>query len=230
MRRKINAIRYIGVLILTILIFTIGIFLGGMVEGFRVQNLYTQLQEQDLDYQNVLTEGNYLNYIVSLKENNLNNSNNVSCDLIRGAYFTSIKNLYNSRLKLENYINTGSVKEKEFSRLKEHYANVQINYWILANRISNLCDGNLNTILYFYQDEKKCPSCEDQGVHLSYVKAKLKDEVMIFSLDLDRIGPTQLLAQKYGAYERESPILVINEEVYGFSTNSEIFDILNVNN
>lgn len=226
MRRQINVMRYLGVLFLTILIFSIGIFLGGAVEQMRVQSLYTQLQVQDLDYQNVVTESSYLDYVVSQKEQ----GNNVSCSLIKGAYYTSISNLDDSRIKLENYINTGSVKEDEFARLKSHYSNVQINYWILANRISSLCEGNMKTILYFYQDEKKCPQCEDEGVHLSYVKAKLKDEVLVFSLDLDKSGPTQLLAQKYNIFEKETPVLVIGEKTYGFLTNSEIFDVLENNN
>lgn len=222
MRRQIKVMRYLGVLLLTIMIFVLGIFLGNTAGELRVENLYTQLQSQDLEYQSIITESAYIDYIVSLKEQN----DNVSCELIKGAYYTSISNLDDSRIKLENYINGGSVKVDEFARLKDHYSNVQINYWILANRIGNLCGGNMNTILYFYQDDKKCPECEDQGVHLSYVKAKMKDEVLVFSLDLERLGPTQLLAQKYNAYEKGTPVLVIDEQVYGYSTNEELFKIL----
>lgn len=222
MRKQINWLRHLSVLFLTVIIFTLGVFIGGDVEQMRVSNLYTQLQEQDVSYQSLITEGNYIDYVVGLKEQ----GDNVSCDTIKGAYYTSISNLDKSRIKLENYINTGSVEVEEFARLKEHYSNVQINYWILANRINNVCVGNMNPILYFYAEDKACPSCEDQGVHLSYVKQKLGDDVLVFSLDAQKEGAIKLLAQKYDVYSRELPVLIIDEQVYGYSSNAQIFKIL----
>lgn len=222
MREKLNLLRHFSILMLTIIIFTIGIFIGNNVEGLRVEKLYTDLQQQDLAYQNIVTESNYISYIVSLKEQ----GEDIDCNTIKGNYYTSIANLDDSRLKLEAYINNAKVKEEEYSRLKDHYANLQINYWILANRIDNICDGNMNPVLYFYAEKKKCPACEDQGTHLSYVKAKLKDDVLIFSLDTEKEGAIKLLNQRYEVNQRELPVLVIDEKVYGFSSNDEIFSIL----
>ncbi len=223
MRERVKVIRYLGVLFLTILIFVIGIFLGSSVEELRVENLYNQLQEQDLEYQTVVTESTYIDFLVSSKEER----GNISCDAIKGTYYTSIGNLDDARLKLENYINFGKVREDEFYRLREHYSNVQINYWILANRISSLCDSNMNTILYFYADKKKCPACEDQGIHLSYVKQRLGDDILIFAFDSQSSsGVLKLLSQRYSVSERELPVLVINNEIYGFMHNSLIFKIL----
>jgi hypothetical protein len=222
MRKQISWLRHLSILFLTIVIFTIGVLIGGNVEGLRVQNLYTQLQEQDLDYQTLVTESQYIDYIIALKEQ----GDEVSCELIEGTYYTSIANLDSSRIKLENYINSGSVKTEEFSRLKDHYSNIQINYWILANKVNNLCGSDMNTILYFYADDNVCPECQDQGVHLSYVKQRLADDVLIFSLDSQRGGAIKLLAQKYDINSLGVPAIVIGEEVYGYSSNKEIFDIL----
>ena len=219
MRKQINIVRHLSILFLTVLIFLVGILIGGDIEQLRVQGLYTQLQTQDLVYQNVVTEGNYVDYIVGLKEE----GNNISCKSIKGAYYTSITHLDDARLKLESYINTAKVKEEEYQRLKGHYSNLQINYWILANKINGMCEGNMNPILYFYADKKDCPACEDQGTHLSYVKAKLGDDILIFSLDSKKDGPIQLLTQKYDVKYRELPVLVIDEEIKGFSTNEEVF-------
>jgi len=216
MRKKINWLRHFAILMLTIMIFSIGVFIGNDVEQKRVESLYTQLQEQDLTYQQIVTEGKYIDYLTTKKES----GTNISCESIIGAYHTSIGKLDDSRLKLEKYINTASVKEEEYERLKDHYANLQINYWILANKINTLCDdSNMYPILYFYANEQKCPQCEDQGVHLSYVKAKLNENVLIFSLDIDKLGPIQLLGQQYDVYSRETPIIVINEKSYGYSKN-----------
>lgn len=223
MRKQINWLRHFSILFLTIMIFTIGVLIGGDVEQLRVQNLYTQLQEQDLDYQNIVTESNYINYIVDLKEKN---ESGISCDLIKGSYFNSITSLDTARIKLENYINTGSVKQDEFQRLKGHYSNIQINYWILANRINELCNANMNTVLYFYADKKECPSCDDQGVHLDYVKKKLGDNFLVFSFDSQTQGPVQVLGRTYELYNKELPLLVIDNKIYGFTNNEEISNIL----
>lgn len=222
MRKHINWLRHLSILVLTIIIFILGIFIGINVEQMRVSTLYTQLQEQELSYQTLITESNYINYIVSLK----GQSDEVSCDIIKRLYYTSIHNLDESRIKLENYENAGRVKVEEYKRLKKHYANVQITYWMLANKINSICKENMNTILFFYAEKKICPSCEDQGIHLSYVKQKLKDDVLIFSFDALNEGASRLLMQKYDIRLKDLPVLIINEQKYNYSTNSEIFKIL----
>lgn len=227
MRTKLNKLRHLTIFFLTIIIFTIGVLIGGNVEQLRVQNLYTQLQEQDLNYQNLITESKFIDYQISLKTE----KNNISCKSILDSYYISIQNLDDSRIKLENYINTGSVKEEEFQRLKEHYSNIQINYWMLANKIKNICYlQDLNIVLFFYEDKISCPSCEDQGVHLTYVKQKLQEKFLVFSLDAQKEGPIKLLKQKYNIDYSEKPVLIINEKSYGFLTNKEIFNILNISN
>ncbi len=222
MREKIKLLRHFGILFLTIMIFTIGTFIGAEIEQLRVQNLYTNLQEQDLDYQKIVTENNYLNYLLSINEK----KSNPECIQIKNAYYKSIENLDDSRIKLENYINSAKVKEEEYQRLKEHYSNLQINYWILANKINNICENNLNPILYFYGEKKICPSCQYQGIHLDYVKQRLKDNILIFSIDATKSGVIELLAQKYEIYNRELPVIVIEEKIYSFKNNEEIFQIL----
>ncbi len=222
MREQVNYLRHLGVLFVTLIIFFLGVFIGNDVENLRVQNLYTQLQEQDLEYQRILAESNYLDYLIESKSL----GKNVSCNTIKGSYYTSIENLDDSRLRLENYINTASVNEEEYYRLKSHYENVQINYYITASKISSLCEDELNVILFFYDEEKECPACEDQGIYLDYVKKKLGDDVLIFSLDSQKEGPIQLLAQAHNVYFSELPIIVINGEAFDFSDKDEIFEIL----
>ena len=77
------------------------------------------------------------------------------------------------------------------------------------------------------QIKKKCPACEDQGIHLSYVKQKLGDDILIFAFDSQSSsGALKLLSQRYSVSERELPVLVINNEIYGFMSNSQIFNVL----
>lgn len=220
MREKVNNIRHLVILFLTIIVFFFGVLLGGNIEDKRIESLYTQLQEQDLAYQNVVTEANYISNIIE-------KANEDDCNLIRGAYFTSISNLDISRLKLEEYISSSNLRQEEYYRLQGHYSNLQVTYWLLGNKILDLCsDSNFQTILYFYDEKTNCPSCEDQGVHLNYVKQLLGQEVLIFSFDVQREGVVRLLSQKYDVISRETPVVVIGDDILGFSSNQKIIDVL----
>ncbi|NQZ84866.1 MAG: hypothetical protein HRU03_04035 [Nanoarchaeales archaeon] len=221
MRQKVNVLRHIGVLLLTNIIFFLGLFIGNTVEEMRVEVLYSQLQDQDLDYQKMLVESQYIDYLIDTKT-----QNNVTCDTISGAYFTSIENLGDSTIKLEQYLNNANSNEEDYQRLKDYYSNVQVTYWLLAQKIENLCQANMNTILFFYGDKKKCPSCEDQGVHLTYVKQKLKDDVLVFSFDAEKQGAIKLISQNYQIQGRELPSLIINGELHSFMSNEQIFEVL----
>lgn len=221
MRQKVNILRHVGVLFLTNVIFFLGLFIGNTVEEMRVDTLYSQLQDQDLDYQKMLVESEYIDYLIDTKS-----KNNVSCDTIKGAYFTSIQNLGDSTIKLEQYINNANSNEEDYQRIKDYYSNVQVTYWLLAQKIENLCQANLNTVLFFYGDKKKCPSCEDQGVHLTYVKQKLKDDVLIFNFDAEKTGAIKLISQNYQIQGRELPSLIINGKLHRFLTNEELFSVL----
>ncbi len=223
MRQKINWFRYLGVFLLTIIIFILGIFIGGSIEDLRVKDLYTKLQEQDLEYQNIVTENLYMEYLVGLKEKN----GNISCETLKSTFLQSINNLEKSRNRLENFINTAESNEEEFYRLKGHYSNLQIHYWILTKKINSLCDFDMVPVLYFYSDDKICNECSDQGIHLSYVKSKLKDNVLIYSFDKERMDtPSRLIIEHYNITFKESPVVIIEDKVYGYITNEQIFDLL----
>lgn len=221
MRRQVNWVRYFGILILTIIIFFLGTFIGSSVEEAQVANMYTQLQEQDLSYQNVVTERTYIRHLL---DQGVAENRSVSCEALVGAYETSISSLEDSRLKLESYLDTASSQQEAFYRLRNHYANLQIEYWMLAQEVNRLCPKSFDTVLYFFsEDDEECPACQDQGVHLSYVKQKLKDKVMIFSFSVDSQGAATLLKQRYDVSQRNLPVVVINEEINGFLTNEEVF-------
>ena len=223
MRRKVNTLRHIGVLFVTGVIFFLGVFIGGHIEDLRVESIYTQLQIQDLEFQTIVTESRYIEYLLLAPEN----STNFNCSALKNSYFSSIDNLDVARSSLEHYINLAEENTDQFERLKEHYINLQITYWVLGKRIRSRCGGEFpSIILYFYGDKKQCPKCEDQGVHLDYIKSKLKEDVLIFSLDRNKKGAVELLSQSYGVYNAPLPSLVINERVYGFLDNEKVLEVL----
>jgi hypothetical protein len=221
MRRRAKTLRHLSVLFITLIIFALGILIGNTTESLRVQHLYTQLQEQDLEYQNILTESEFLDYLLSLST-----TDGVSCQLLLDTFSSSINHLETSRIKLENYLNAAEVKEEELLRLKDQYAGLQINYWIMNEKITSLCGPEILSILYFYTDDNECGLCEDQGIHLSYVKEKLGKKVLVFSFDAGRAGPISLLMKNFNVSSNEVPTLVIQGDKFGFNNNKNILNIL----
>jgi thiol-disulfide isomerase/thioredoxin len=220
MERKISRARYVIVFFLTAIIFSLGIFIGGTLEELRVKSLYLSLQEQDVEYNDVLTERYFIEHLVNQAKKN------IDCNFLMEAYRNSIRHLDTAREKLDSYMDSSFIKQKQYEMIKGRYADMQINYWLLFKKIKSLCPSDSYSILYFYKEGKDCPKCEDQGVHLMYVKQKLKGKVMVFSLDADRSGPNALLVDRYHIFNREYPVLIINDSVHGYMTNEQIFSLL----
>jgi len=220
-QRKISRVKYILVALNTLIIFIVGIFFGQQLERARVDMLYNELSTQNLDYQNLITEYEYISYLINTK-----NLDNVTCSMIETTYYTSISHLDNARIKLENYLNSAEVNQNDYSILRDRYSNVQINYWILGDQIKKACNSDFVTVLYFFGDKKVCPECDDQGIYLSYIKQKYGNKVMVFALDSAQKGPIRLLVNRYGITNSTLPAVVITDRVYGFLTSDKVQSII----
>lgn len=221
-QRKISRVKFILVALNTLMIFLVGIFFGQQLERARLDMLYNELSTQNLDYQNLMTEYEYISDLI-----NTRNLDNVTCSMIENTYYTSISHLDNARIKLENYLNSAEVNQKDYSILRNRYSDVQINYWILGNQIKKACNSGFVTILYFFGNKKVCPECDDQGMYLSYIKQKFGDKVMVFALDsAQKGGPVRLLVNRYEVTNSTLPAVVINDKVYGFLTSDKVQSII----
>lgn len=218
MKRTIQLTRYISILALTILIFSTGILIGSAVETERINFLVEELQEQDISYQNLVAEQNYIEYLLVKKKNT-----DVDCQTIEAVYKKSIVNLDLSIAKLTLYQNSADVDNDAFKRIKKQYAHAQLTYWTLGQQLKTTCEIEYDTILFFYDDKDVCPECEDQGLYLDYVKKKLGQNVGIFSFDRNLEGPVGLIKTTYNISQTPSPVIIINEDVLGFSTHDDIF-------
>jgi nitrogen regulatory protein PII-like uncharacterized protein len=219
-------------LFLTIIIMTIGILIGSQVENIRVDNLYSQLQKEDLEYQGINSQINYLNFLLDdiVQENKSEIKN--SCELITGSYFLGLLKLDESMNRLEDYINEAKFNQDKYNILRDHYSNLQVNYYGLGKRLQKKCNINISIILYFYiNDLEKCPMCKDQGSHLNYVKNIKKNAVLIFSFPVEenKDNIVEILRKSLDVRNENYPVLVINGQKFGFLENKEIFEILNKN-
>lgn len=177
MHRSIDKSKHLYVFLISSIIFLFGVLIGAQVEQLRIESLENRFQEENIKYEEIQAEIDYINFLVD-KETNSN-----ICPTLTDSYLESVKNLDDSVFSLENYKSTAEFKKEEYESIKTQYFNLEMRYYILAEKINTLCDNSFDTILYFYGDNKECPECEDQGIYLDYVKKKYQDEVMIFSFD-----------------------------------------------
>ena len=181
--------RYIFAGILTLLIFTLGLMLGLVIEGKRVEVIQEQANEQRLDLNSLQLQYAYINQLAQEK----------NCPALAKSFDKNVNTLESTRIKLENYYNGASVNKAEFDIIRRDYTIAQFNYWLFAKKYKSLCDADIVTVLFFYDDDDKCDTCSDQGFVLSYLKKIFEDKLLNFAI--------------YGRYDSE-PMVDILKSTY----------------
>lgn len=208
--RKIYFKKHFIALLITLLFFSLGVIIGIKLSGERTEYMNTLITQQKLKYESLQLQLLYLD------------KNNKDCQLL---LFTLEKNLYDleqQRFKLEQYI--ASSNDEEYLLIKKEYILTEIRYWMLAQDAKNFCNADFTPLLYFYLNEENCELCSTQGHILTYVKDKLKDKVLIFSLDASSDEPmVDILKNTFNI--TQNPSIVIGDVKYdGLTTKDIIFE------
>ena len=121
---------------------------------------------------------------------------------------TSLGEVAEAQKKVDLYMKESSAKS--YIEIKRDYVLAQIRYWLLNKRITESCTMDNVAILYFYSN-RDCPECSAQGIILSYLKEKLKDKLLVFSIDSD-FEAEPMVAVLRGAYNiTKVPSLVLEK-------------------
>ena len=190
--RSISKKRYIFAGVLTLLIFSLGVMLGLVIESKRVELTQKNAEEQRLDLSSLQLQYAYIDQLAQEK----------NCPALAKNFDKDVEVLEQTRATLENYYKASSVNKEEFKLIRREYTIAQFNYWLLAKKYKSLCNANLSTVLFFYDEEKKCPDCSDQGYVLTYLKNIFNDQLLVFAI--------------YGKYEPE-PMVEIIKRTYNIS-------------
>lgn len=202
-RRTLRKRRYIAAFVITLLIFTLGFLAGIVLDGQRAEYLGEQAEQQQVEYSSVQLQYQLIQEI----------RNDGDCSAIRTTFNQNIKNLENTRLRLEGFQEDSATNEQEYEVLAREYTHAQIRYYLLAQSIQDLCGAEISNILYFYEPE--CSECDNQAFVLTYLKRVIGDKLLVFSFnrELAEQEPTiQLLMNRYQI--QEFPSIVVNGELY----------------
>lgn len=200
--RKISKKRFFLAFVLTSFIFIIGMLVGFTLTEGRTGYLEDIAYKQKLDYESLQLQSLYLDISAS----------NASCSVFNNILETSLNDVGSAQAKVDLYMKESS--KESYTTIKRDYILAQMRYWLLNKKTAEYCKKEHVSLLYFYSNDK-CVECGAQGTILSYLKEKLKDKLLVFSLDVDfknepMIG---LLRKTYNI--TKVPSIVIEEKVFG---------------
>jgi len=171
-KRKISTKRFFLAFIFSLSIFLIGLLVGFSLTMQRTSYLEEIAYKQKIDYESLQLQSLYFD--ISLT--------NESCSVFNKILETSLSDVANAQSKVDLYMKESS--SKNYIEIKRDYTLAQIRYWLLNKKIAEPCSPDNVAVLYFYSN-KECGDCALQGAILTYLKEKLKDKLLVFSIDSD---------------------------------------------
>lgn len=115
----------------------------------------------------------------------------------------------------------------EVLRLKKQYTLLQIRDYLLTKRLSESCDYEPVTALYFYSNVPgACEECDRAGYALSYLREKYPTlRVYSFDYDLD-LGALRTLESIEKVEQRFPAFVIENKRSYGFTSSEDLEKLL----
>ena len=190
----------------------------GILVGLKVSEERLIFTEEDIAKKQVDYESLQMQFLYLTSQENRN------CKVLLNTLERNIYDLENSRIKLENYVQSENVED--FKTVKREYMLTEIRYWMLTNEAREVCPNDKVSVLFFYEKEEDCGDCSAQGYILSYLKELFGDNLLVFSLDTGFDEPMiDVLEDNFGIMKL--PAVVVNNEVYeGLTEKDEMIEIV----
>lgn len=209
--RKVNSMKYIAAVAVTLLIFLGGLWVGTAITNGKISDILSVEQESRLQLENL-----------QLEEQLLQDTPCKSPQLLS----ESLEDLGTKLTYLESQY---SKNDPAILELKKPYTLLEIRHYLALKSMTERCNQNYTLILFFYSnDPAYVKDSEEQGFVLDYLRKKY-DNVKAYSIDSDMdLGIIRVLKSEYNI--SVMPSIVINDKVYvGFHTKEELETVLESN-
>jgi len=210
--RKISRTRYVVAAAIAVCVFLLGLFLGLVIENMRIEYVQKNDKLHQMEYNSLQLLYTYVDQLSQSKE----------CEAIPKIYDLSLQHLETTRIRLENYERDSTLNEREFNILRREYVQAELRYWLLAQRIKQMCGLDIVSVLYFYSTDKECPQCNEQAFVLTYLKDIFKQDLLIFALDSNYDEEPLIPVLKRSYNIEEYPTIVVDGKVFSGFTGKEI--------
>jgi len=199
--------------VIAILIFSSGLFVGYSLDTFKVNDILSATQQNELSTESYLTELQFIDVFGGNK-----------CSLLVSRVDEIKTVLGETRTKLAKY-GVSFAKKQDFDYLKRKHVISQIRFMLLIEGLNTECGADYDTILFFYEIDQQ--SSSNQGYALDKLGGQ-NDKLVVLSFDLNYKDEalTDLLATKYDI--ESTPQIVINEKTLesGFVSEEELKNYL----
>ena len=198
---------------LTSLLLITGILVGLQMDDLRHQHTTSELDRATLDTETFSVLQDYVEY-----------SDENFCELSEVRLPEVGQKNAELGSQLERFDSQGFDDEERYNFVRDRYYNNQLKLYMLVNEHNERCDGNQDTVLYFFDDSTQS---QRQGAVLDEIARNQGTIVFAFNMDImeDPGQPdspvVEILAKDYNV--TEAPSLVVNGEKFeGFISQGEL--------
>ncbi len=149
-----------------------------------------------------------------------------NCEALEFAVEQTIIDTQNLADRVTEYEDSYKLQNDNFRELKKEYTNVLLEYWLLTEKVDDMCNSSTVRMLYFYSGQNVCPTCEDQGTIITHYRKKYNENLLVFPLDM-RLDMRHLNILRETYKIEDYPVVVINGDTYrGFMDIEEMGEVL----
>ncbi|MBN2042500.1 MAG: hypothetical protein JW754_01715 [Candidatus Aenigmarchaeota archaeon] len=203
---------YIVAGVVSFVIFILGFLVGFTMLDVQLEDLRLEMDRNELELKNINLELTLLDKLGDGEK---------LCSYLNERIEYIDKKTWELGNKI---VNPEGINQQYFDILARRYSVSLIEDWIFSNELSERCDTNRVSVLYFF--EKNSDLCQSQGYVLDYLVEKDKENnLRIFALDKDLDEPAiQILVQAYDI-EKAPTIVVEGNRFEDFRTKEELMVI-----
>ncbi len=206
--RKINVLKFVSVLAITILIFVAGILFGQFLTNVKSNSIKAVDQELLFELQDIQVQAQA--------------AQDFPCG--SSELFVLGSRIDDLGAKITNLENQLGKTDERIIALKRPYSLLLIQHYLLIKSRVERCGEKYTLVLFFYSNKpENIEAGERQGYILGYLANKYGyDNVKVYSLDGDLdVGAIDVLEERYGI--KVYPTTVINDKVFvGFHDRDEL--------
>lgn len=201
--------RYLITFVITAAIFGTAFYIASRTDERRIESIRATQEEIAIDLLSSETQFELLGQL--------------DCDIILEQPILSdqLSSLADRLAYTESRLGSDNA---EVVQLKKQYSLLEIKDYLLMQEISDKCEFDPISILYFYSNKGNCPDCGRASEVLTYLREVYPDlRVYSFDYDLDLSALQTLIALR--KVRADFPAFVINDirtPVYGFRNVEEM--------
>ncbi len=147
-------------------------------------------------------------------------NNSFSCNILTNNLYQISNNI--QQLSQELTSANLPTSEANYSQINNQYTYLRVEYWLLANKINDICGDKFVTVMFIYG--VNCDSCIVEGDELSYLSSR-NDSLIVSALNGDLNNPLVLLLLKsYNLTNSSFPSIIIANKylVNGFQNTTAL--------